>query len=76
MPTKSRNVQLAAARKSKQLKKIQTIEEILSSFLETDDLSDNFEKDSIWNDDDLEETVDKITPSVFDIMQKAFSNYR
>jgi hypothetical protein len=65
MPPKSRNLQLAAARKSKQLKKTQTIEE---SLFENDDLSDNFEEDGIWNDDDLEETVDKITPSVFDIM--------
>src|SRR5215213_8834253 len=69
MPPKSRNVQLAAARKSKQLKKIQNTEENLSSLLETnDDLSDDFEEDGIWNDDDLEETIDKITQSVFDIM--------
>jgi hypothetical protein len=67
MPPKSRNLQLAAARKSKQLEKTQTTEE---SLFEIDDLSDNFEEDGIWNDDDLEETVDKITPSVFDIMRQ------
>ena len=66
MPPKSHNFQLAAARKSKQLKKTQTTEE---SLFEIDDLSDNFEEDGIWNDDDLEETVDKITPSVFDIIR-------
>src|SRR5579871_6162855 len=72
MPPKSRNKQLAAARKSKQLKKIQNTEGILSSLLEiNDDLSDSFEEDDgIWNDDDLEETIDKITPSVFDIMRQ------
>jgi hypothetical protein len=68
MPPKSRNLQLAAARKSKQLKKTQTTEE---SLFEIDDLSDNFEEDGIWNDADLEETVDKITPSVFDIMRQS-----
>ena len=55
MPPKSRNLQLAAARKSKQLKKTQTTEE---SLFEIDDLSDNFEEDGIWNDDDLEETIE------------------
>jgi hypothetical protein len=71
MPPKSHNLQLAgcstaaAAQKSKQLKK--TAEE---SLFENDDLSDNFEEDGIWNDDNLEKTVDKITPSVFDIMHQ------
>src|SRR3954463_7701254 len=74
MPPKSRNVQLAAARKSKQLKKIQNTEEILSSLLEIDDLSDDFEEDGIWNDDDLEETLDKIMPSVFDIVHQNSKN--
>ena len=45
MPPKSRNIQLAAARKSKQLKKIQNTK-VLSSLLKiNDDLSDNFEED-------------------------------
>ncbi len=71
MPPKSRNVQLAAARKSKQLKKIQNTKVNLLSLLETDDdLSDNFEEDGIWVDIDLEETIDKIEPSVFDIMHQ------
>ena len=49
MPPKSHNVQLAAARKSKQLKKIQNTKVNLLSLLETDDeLSDNFEEDGIW----------------------------
>ena len=64
MLPKSRNVQLAAARKSKQLKKIQNTKVNLLSWFETDDdLSDNF-------DIDLEETIDKIEPSVFDIMHQ------
>ena len=71
MPPKSHNVQLAAARKSKQLKKIQNTKVNLLSLLETDDdLSDNFEEDGIWVDIDLEETIDKIEPSVFDIMHQ------
>ena len=72
MPPKSRDVQLAAARKSKQLKKIQNTKVNLLSLLETDDdLSDNFKEDGIWADIDLEETiVDKIEPSVFDIMHQ------
>ena len=44
MPPKSHNLQLAAARKSKQLKKTQMTEE---SLFEIDDLSDNFEEDGI-----------------------------
>ncbi len=48
MPPKSRDVQLAAARKSEQLKKIQNTKVNLLSLFETDDdLSDNFEENGI-----------------------------
>ena len=68
---KFRDVQLATARKSKQLKKIQNTKVNLLSLFETDDdLSDKFEEDGIWVDIDLEETIDKIEPSVFDIMHQ------
>ncbi|RHZ76761.1 hypothetical protein Glove_193g60 [Diversispora epigaea] len=76
MPPKSRNVQLAAARKKKQLKKLQ-ITEILSDssdFNDNDELSDNFKEDATWNDEDLEKTIDKITQSAFDIMLKNVKN--
>jgi len=71
MLPKSRNVQLEVAWESKRLKKLQAA---LSNIIRGDDelsndkLSNNFEKDDIWNDDSLEKTVDKITLSVFDIM--------
>jgi hypothetical protein len=35
-----------------------------------DKIFDNFEDDDIWDNYDLEEAVDKITPSVFDIMRQ------
>ena len=76
MPPKSRNVQLAAAWKRK--KEIQLAESILLDKLSDDELtndelmnkelSDNYKEDGIWNDDDLEETVTKITQSVFEII--------
>ena len=52
MPPKFLKVQLAATWKSKQLKK--KIQNTEKSFLEDDDLFDNFKEDGIWNDDDLE----------------------
>ena len=71
MLPKSHNVQLAVVRKSKWLKKLQVA---LSSIIRKDDellsdeLSDNFEEDGIWNDDSLKETINKISLSAFDIM--------
>ncbi|CAG8535876.1 13136_t:CDS:2 [Funneliformis caledonium] len=60
MPLKSHNVQLAATRENDELS--------------SDELSDNFEKDGIWNNDSLKETVDKISLSVFDIMYQNAKN--
>lgn len=79
MPPKFRNVQLAAARESKRLKKISNLSENNDNLsnddlLNNDDLSDNFEEDGIWNDDDFEETVEKITQSAFNIMLQNAEN--
>jgi hypothetical protein len=56
MPPKSRNVQLAAARKNKELQNKKDLFEI-----DENELSDNSEEDGIWDDNNL----NKITPSVF-----------
>jgi len=64
MPPKRRKVQLAAARKNKALKN--TINETLLNNEEL--LSDCYNSDDDWHDVELENNLDQISQTVFDVM--------
>lgn len=65
MPPKRRKVQLAAARKNKALKNA-----INETLLNDDDelLSDCYNSDDDWHDVELENNLDQISQTVFDVM--------
>src|SRR5438128_10616420 len=64
MPPKSRKVQLAAARKNKALKNA-----INETLLNDDELlSDCYNSDDDWHDVELENNLDQISQTVFDVM--------
>ena len=65
MPPKRRKVQLAAARKNKALKNA-----INETLLNDDDelLSDCYNSDDNWHDVELENNLDQISQTVFDVM--------
>ena len=65
MPPKRRKVQLAATRKNKALKNA-----INETLLNDDDelLSDCYNSDDNWHDVELENNLDQISQTVFDVM--------
>ena len=65
MPPKRRKVQLAAARKNKALKNA-----INKTLLNDDDelLSDCYNSDDNWHDVELENNLDQISQTVFNVM--------
>lgn len=85
MPQKKRKVQLAAARKSKALKAKNETNEAWLRIISSDDdneLSDYHDSDDDWYDDELENDLNQILQTTFDVMienakdSSAFTNNR
>ena len=71
MPQKKRKAQLAAARNNKALKAKNAINETwLLSIDDDDELSDCYNSDDDWYDCELEDNLNQISQTVFDVMIK------
>ncbi len=71
MPPKKRKVQLAAARNSKALKAKNATNDAWLRIINSDDdneLSDYHDSDDDWHDDELENNLNQISQTVFDVM--------